>query len=344
MAVRLGEYLEWGVLYHSHRNSTHGHIKLRGLEQTIHFGLTGDPGPELCGKALRFEPRPVKGRVPSELPRHLRALHPNQVGPTGLMTINRAVRVFPGCGPEALSGRPDAAGPDGLPPPVWKRGLTLEWYSQNGRVLIELTDPLLWIADYGDALDEDDDSVWSVPPEPKVWESSGLSGRFEGLCDEAQEKSDWYPGSDRRDDSELTTEEFVRELELMDEFMNGEHKGDSLRSVIMESVPSGPMEELSDEEAEGALKVALAQLALRSVAIYLCKHYTARDALRYLRTVVASEGEYLPALARGSFVQNFMTSDDCRQCEAEFEKEFEQQDAEIRRMMEQDEQGDAEPE
>jgi hypothetical protein len=135
----------------------------------------------------------------------------------------------------------------------------------------------------------------------------------------------------------MSQEEFIEELKLMDDLVTGERRGDSLHSFISESIPSGPLQQLSDEEAESALKAALAQLALRSVAVHVCEHYSARDALHYLRTVVADEGEYYPGLKGSSFVQNYMTSEGCPACEAEFEKDYEERDAKIRRMMQEDE-------
>jgi hypothetical protein len=62
-----------------------------------------------------------------------------QVGPTGTMTADRQVRVFD-CPVEEFLRRSELGEP---PPTEWKRCLYLEWYSQNGRVVLELPDPVL---------------------------------------------------------------------------------------------------------------------------------------------------------------------------------------------------------
>src|SRR5687768_17086150 len=92
MSIRIGDYIEWGCLYHSHRNSTHGYLGLRGMETPIAFELVGDPAPDLIGKALRFEPRDTNAVEP--VPKDLR-LQWRQAGPTGLITIERGARFIP---------------------------------------------------------------------------------------------------------------------------------------------------------------------------------------------------------------------------------------------------------
>jgi hypothetical protein len=62
-----------------------------------------------------------------------------QIGPTGTMTADRQVRVFD-CSFEEFYRR---AKLDEPPPTQWKRCLYLEWFSQNGRVVLELPDPVL---------------------------------------------------------------------------------------------------------------------------------------------------------------------------------------------------------
>src|SRR5690606_36232644 len=65
-----------------------------------------------------------------------------QIGPTGLITADRQVRVSD-CPPEEPYIRCKLDEP---PPMAWKPCLTLEWYSQNGRVLVELVDPEIeWV-------------------------------------------------------------------------------------------------------------------------------------------------------------------------------------------------------
>ena len=96
-----------------------------------------------------------------------------QIGPTGTMTADRQVRVFD-CSFEEFYRRVKLDEP---PPTQWKRCLYLEWFSQNGRVVLELPDPVLefvervdWSQGQNsveeDAPDQcDADFLDSVPPE-----------------------------------------------------------------------------------------------------------------------------------------------------------------------------------
>lgn len=143
MALRLHGIVEYGELRNKRRNSTHGFLKLRGQEMPIHVDLTGDMSPDLHGKTFCFEPNPERQQYDDELSTSInpKDIYPHQVGATGTMTAARWVKVAD-CTDIELYMRAKA----GEKPPLrWVRSLYLEWFSQNGRVVIELADPKLEI-------------------------------------------------------------------------------------------------------------------------------------------------------------------------------------------------------
>ncbi len=139
MAWRLDEQVVRGELYNNRNYSTHGWVQLRGQESPLHLNLTGNPSPDLLGKQLRFEVRNADQREQEAADEFPVRVAWQQVGPTGDMTADRMVKVSD-CPIEEMYLRTKLDEP---PPFEWKRCLYLEWFSQNGRVVIELVDPLL---------------------------------------------------------------------------------------------------------------------------------------------------------------------------------------------------------
>jgi hypothetical protein len=134
MAFRLSDLVTAGFFMNSRRYSTHGRLLLRGGEMVVAFELTGDPSPDLRGRKLEFEV-PENDREPSDEDRRLaKEFRPHQIGPTGEITAAQKVRVFD-CSAEEFMRRSELGEP---PPARWEDCLYLEWFSQNGRVVIEL--------------------------------------------------------------------------------------------------------------------------------------------------------------------------------------------------------------
>jgi hypothetical protein len=79
----------------------------------------------------------------------------------------------------------------------------------------------------------------------------------------------------------------------------------------------------SEEEAEKLVKAILAQLALLSVAIDVCEHFSAQQTYRLLMQEILPSAKVHPNLAASEMVQHYATSDYCQQCDAEFEAEYE---------------------
>jgi hypothetical protein len=130
MPLRLGDYVVAGELINRRANSTHGWLALRGEQTPVIFQLTGNCGEELRGKHLRFslpDDRPATPATPLDTKR----LAWQQVGPTGEIGLR-----------QAADGQPGRTSPC----------LYMEWFSQNGHVVLELENPELeWVPE-----DEDD--------------------------------------------------------------------------------------------------------------------------------------------------------------------------------------------
>lgn len=158
MAWRLADHIEYGTLSNSGRNSVHGHIKLRGIEGSLMLELTGNCGADLEGKVFRFAPRmAVAGSDVQPLDSKQLAFH--QIGPTGVMTAAHRAKV-PTCSMDELSELLAL----GLPIEFEvKRVLYLEWYSQNGRMVIELPDPII---EYATRSDDSKATEWLPLPQP----------------------------------------------------------------------------------------------------------------------------------------------------------------------------------
>lgn len=134
MALRLTDLVVCGEIFNTSRYSVHGWIGLRGREQVVHLQLTGNCGPDLAGWHFRFEARDAdEERTPTpEQMKLLKGFAWQQVGPTGEMSLQ-------GPSTDLLSaGRPAT------------RVLFLEWFSQNGRVVIELADPKIEMVEFND--------------------------------------------------------------------------------------------------------------------------------------------------------------------------------------------------
>lgn len=164
MSLRLGPYVVAGELINRRPNMTHGWLALRGEETPVIFQLTGNCSPELRGKHLRFS-LPDDRQPPDAPPLDTKRLAWQQVGPTGEIELRQVVA-------ESQSGRTAPC-------------LYMEWFSQNGQVVLELLDPELeWVEE-----DEDDRRRAARPSEASAAETAETDDAdiFVPDSDEAEE-------------------------------------------------------------------------------------------------------------------------------------------------------------
>lgn len=364
MTLRLGDLVVQGELFNTTRYSVHGWLELEGSEQPLVFHLTGDCAADLAGRHIRFCSRRRPTAAPSDTAPEdegpdLSRLAWQQVGPTGTMTAAREVKVAD-CSATELYQRIKL----GEPPPMRSvRCLYLEWFSQNGRVLVELPEPDIEFVPEKQAeapasefdetqeprSDDENDGDQATPGlgitsiqlsdddgEGEIRQEVGpadlldeedpedcddpyglIPGELKQQFDSAASELDEAIGVNDEGDATL------RELELMDELIE-RGEGEPVGGLFEKPLKLPSPDQLDDTQAEKVLKVLLAELAIFGIALDVCEHFTPRDAYRLLVEQICREERAFPELRNTQWVQHFMTSEFCPQCEAEFEREMEQ--------------------
>lgn len=357
MAYRLGEYVVYGEIYNTNPYDTHGFIALRGeapgKETVLRINLTGDCDPDLKGKFFRF--MPGEGDSPDAVFREtdFPGFQIRQIGPTGDMSAEGWVRTLP-CPVEEFLSRSELGEP---PPTFWKRRLYLEWYGQNGRVVIEMAGPTVEEC-VRFPVDRKDPGEWkpllnlAIPPEfsdrkapagPEItvfrkegddfhietWEAPEPAGDDE---DDASTLSDLQRQLDAEaaaidralwiDDAEPEDpDDSIREFKLIDDCI--EHGVERpLSELLCDPDTLRPPEEMNDEEVEAELKALLGRMAMIGVALDVCAHYTPRDCYRLMKDTLLRELDVFEELVGTGWVTHLMTHEYCPECEAEIEREI----------------------
>ncbi len=146
MAYRIHDYVLRGEFRNAQRNSVSGWLEVlrtekhEGVESVepslVMLSFTGNLGGALEGLNFRFEVR--ERDLPQPRPVLEKVFRSDQVGAMG-DSVFRTVRV-----PLVSMDEFLAATKRGESPPEEQRtSIYLEWYSQNGRVVLELLDPIL---------------------------------------------------------------------------------------------------------------------------------------------------------------------------------------------------------
>lgn len=356
MAFRLGEYVVYGELYNTRNYSVHGWIVLRGEspghETVIHLDLTGNCGPGLRGKHFRFQPENEEADGPVFRTEEHTGFQQRQIGPTGDMTAEGWNRTLI-CPVDEFVRRSKLGEP---PPTEWKRRLYLEWYSQNGRVVIEMPGAIVEECVH-ESKDEDlvewavipnlaehPESEAATPPrgpEFTVFERDGDDVHVERWrpvdrgCEDEDDDDASLPDDLRRqlnaeaaaidraigagDDDD--DEEALRDMELIDYCM--EHAEERPVASFINGVNNlAPADDLDDDQIEVQLKAILGQLAMIGVAVDLCEHFTPRDCYRLLQEKLLKDATAYEELIGTGWVTHISTYEYCSQCEAEIDKEM----------------------
>ena len=301
MPLNLSDIVAHGELF-SRRNSVQGWLGLRNGKDCIRLDLTGNCEPDLDGRNIRFEsrhPRQLEKASPD-----LTELAWHQIGPAGKITAALQIKA-----------RHENA---------WKPSLYLEWFSQNGRVIVELIDPLIQDIDMDSSEEatvvEDIDDDFDLPfgdELPDDMEFQEETSEFKLLPDGLQQHLDAKSASLDRiavDDDR----DSIRELELMDYLIKFEN-AETMDSVVgsLDCLPDP--DTLNENQAQVALRTLLTKLALHGIAFDMCAHFTALDAYRLLMTKVLKEERFYPQLQQTRWVQHLSSFDYCPACDEEFE-------------------------
>lgn len=323
MALRLSDWVLAGEIYNNHPKCVHGRLLVKGFNLPILVELVGDPAPDLKGRAFRFEVPENDRPLTPEAKNILKGFRDRQIGATGTMTAAEKRRVF--INPSVAYDMDK----DLVPPSRWVDCLYLEWYSQNGRVVIELPEPKLQWIDLGapEPAEEDEEPfpTFEIHDDPtdEIWRPEPLEeSEFQLIPDDLLEEIE---ASSRETDAaiaEVHSDEVERpsaekEMEdtiLMDDLIeNG--KGVGLGSLFEPEDLPLPEDLKLEHEAELALKLVAGRLALFNIGFSVCKHCSWQEAYRIFHEKVCPEGEVFLEMRNTGWVQHFSTHDYCPKCE-----------------------------
>lgn len=373
MALRLTDLVVRGEIFNTRWYSVHGWLELQGQESPLHLELTGNCCPDLAGWHIRFESRTARNDVEGESESApLAGLAWQQIGPTGTMTAARKVKVVP---PSVVKLHPRFELNESSPKEEdWRRCLYLEWFSQNGRVLVELADPILEFVEFVEIKEvppaDGRSPILTCEEEDEAADGPGITA-IEIDEDGEPQARDLNPPSDEEGGIEeeepnpyrLIPEELERaldsqsrevdraiqqddeqsrsmwETELMDDLI-ARSEGEPLASLFDDTLRFRRPDQLDDEQVEVELKTLLSQLALFGVALDVCQHFTPRDVYRLLVEKVCLHERAYSELRGTQWVQHFATSDFCRSCEEEFEREYEEEELRRKERPDADVSGD----
>jgi hypothetical protein len=326
MTTRIGSQIFRGELFNLKRNSVHGWIDFGG-DWGVRVELTGNLLGELAGKRFRFEASQPTSDC--DCPKAtLDDLADIQNGVTGEMQLR--------------------TGSDG------KIKLSLEWFSQNGHILAEMSDPIISfgpfeeepreetqselsqtdddLSDIFGGKDSDDDPYQLFPADlDRQLQASSqdaaesepaveLPGEAPDVPEEFQLPPD-YPHGKRSWDEVIPglDPETKRMYDEWDEVIDGTKDVPFTSLFDPPLTLKKPEDIVSDDEAVESLRVLLARLALHCVIIHMCEHYTALDTYRWLLEDLLPEEGVHPNLGPTGFVRHYDTAEDCDACDAEFE-------------------------
>lgn len=348
MAIRLYNMVVCGEIINNSKNSVRGFLQIRDSDKPIIFDLTGNCDADLAGKHIRFEaPKYVGNDLSTKT--DLSSVSRRQIGPTGKISAALSVR-DPGGPIEEIYMRCKMGEP---PPEVWKRCLYLEWYGQNGRVVLELLDPKIevlenniWVRDTGsqiapvDVTDDSGPGITAIRIDDAGYVSSDSGSALDFLAEsEESHASDPYGllPTNLQDDLDARARDIdqrlsrdpelarhIRDLELMDDLIE---RGDGvpLGDLLEPPHPLRSPSEIGENEAEFALKTLLGRLALLGISFDMCEHYSWLEAYRLLIERVSVDARCYPELKETQWVQHYTTHEYCQQCEAAILAEIEEQ-------------------
>lgn len=349
MGVELQNYVYEGYFSNRYRNKVEGDLGLfRDTNDpktgerntcTVRFELVGNFPAAWAGRSFKFE-------MPEEFDDRLLAIPENlrteQVGSFG--TLSYSLRPVD----RATNQVSSEAGAELLPV------LTVEWFSQNGCMVLELVNPKMNFVDKGPSIEAEiaEDCATSVPAgqastnrlvsqlptaaeiESKIKSASrhhelrstlsALDAPIDALIDDMDQRA----GKLSQVASPLSSG--VPEKgkqgnvpELLGKFAQWDKIFDESEEVPIRDLIAAPLrlpkpEDLqSDEEAWEALRVVLSAFALYGIAFKVCEHFTASQ----LYQLIISEGldqiQVHPELSETNWVSYFDTFDLCKKCLAE---------------------------
>ena len=341
MAWRLNDdIIAAGVINNTERNSIRGHIYFKTQEFPLILNLTGNCTDIFAGRHFRFTVRDQE--VSPDLKFDRTRLADQQIGPPGRISIDY-VRWFPGSVEQAY-----LHSKLGEPPPMyWKPRLYFEWYSQNGNIVLELLDPKIEFNDLQkpDQIDigeppfpDPNNPPKSQPPditevtldEEGNFNASEISASFsdDKKCED-DDPYNLFPDNIEeliRDESDSSyvdepDEETKKMFEQMDTVTYGT-KDEPVCTLFDPPIKLPKEENLNDEQIDEKLHELLMRMAMLSISLNMCKHYTSRRAYKLLTETLLKDAQVYPGLLETGYVQHYTTHEFCEECDREIEEDY----------------------
>ena len=245
-----------------------GWLAMRDEDLRVHLWLSGDATPGLEGRRVRFAT--VEPDTGANHPRHSTSgLHGEQIGPAGRMFLRR---------PSGGGAKRRA-----------RLRVILEWFSQNGHVLVE--------ADVAEL-------------EQGAGEPLAVGRRRNDELEDGAYES-FETGEDRvRSRVDRVLDEFSG---VFDEVPVGSLLGSRMGLVAP-----------NDVEGDGSSGILLAhvnrilaRLAREWIAVDICEHFDTRDTYRFLWRLVHDESITVPRRRGRGVIERFLTHEACPACRRE---------------------------
>ncbi len=300
-----------GELDNSCGNSVQGFIVLRdrnfpdqlrqSTPQTICISLTGNFNGSFQGHHFRFSA--ARSLVPASTKQHVvtpRELQSPQIGVIAAATLRRVhVPMIPdGECVDAIQRVPHS-------PTKQLLCLQLEWWSQNGQVVLQLIDPQIEF--YGEFQD-------CVRLDSSLMTCQDVT---ELHCDPAEFTAKTYC-AERRIRSVISDDIYDDWRLVSDDSLDR-----ALVRLLPEDLQLPQPEDIRDEAgAWQSLRILLSHLASLSIAFDMCQHFSAMEAYRLLFERVLPDATVLHSRISSGFVMHFATWEHCHRCSEEFENHY----------------------
>ncbi len=281
MDYDLGEHVVCGEIRAMEKNVVMGWLGFRGRHTQTTFELTGNVDSTLFDHTTQFEIQ--QEYEPAD----------NESNPALKNFFDRHIGVV-----ERIALEEDGD----------QKTIHLEWFSQNGRVRLRVNDVDIFV-------DPDDSSEEAVEPFPFMEDDISLPS------DEWQPDTDGFElmddpfglGPPEKDD-------FVREMELIDEVIEGKHQDIRIGSLFDEYGLPAP-DKLDEDAAHVQMKRILAVLARFNVSFRMCPKCTWQHAYKLVHDKLFDEKLH-PIMKGSSWIQHYLASELCEPCIKEFEAEL----------------------
>lgn len=342
MAYRLGEHVVYGHLDNRRENRIRGSLHLWGDfspdVDDIHFELTGNCAPDLRGRYIRFWCRCDPWKCKPVDAETLKGFERNQTGEAGKMSASGWVRSLP-CSVEEYLQRKRLGEP---PPTPWVRHLYLEWYGPNGRVVVEMADPLVEQRPDTDEVDGRKlapHEIWVPLPNLAMMPDAALRdappsgiGITEISLDGDNHHIKHWSKVTARDDMKLEPlDPLADEEDCDDEAWDEETEyvcdccgepQESLLERVHGEDPFPPADSLDDVTIRSELRRLVKRLEALDISYEVCEHCNAREAYRILLEEILPQNDGNPEPDNMEGVDYFSTVDYCPECIEDRERPY----------------------